>query len=83
MGLVIVLLCNKIEIGNDKVYRTVKQNYTNKSKTMKKVHRHKTPKGDGQWVLKEPTQNILLWYLQCLWWMPMVLTDLDPKAYRF
>ena len=50
MGLVFVLLCNKIEIENDKPYRSVKQNYTNKSKTMKKVHRRKSPQGDGEWA---------------------------------
>ena len=53
---------------------------------MKKVHQRKLPRGDGEWdpsALKEPTSNILLWYLQCLRWMPMVLTDLDPKDYRF
>ena len=29
--------------------RVVKQKYTNKSKTMKKVHRRKCPQGDGEW----------------------------------
>ena len=53
MGLIFVLLCNKIEIGNDKVYRSVKQNYTNKSKTMKKVHRRKSLEGDGEWTPSE------------------------------
>ena len=38
--------------------RVVKQKYTNKNKTMKKVHRCKTPQGDGEWALKELTQNI-------------------------
>ena len=33
--------------------RVVKKNYTNKSKTMKKVHQRKSPQGDGEWAPSE------------------------------
>ena len=71
MGLVFVLLCNKNETGNDKVYRTVKQNYTNKSKTMKKVHRRKSHRGDGEWA---PSKGAYIKYFI------MVFTMLEVDA---
>ena len=33
--------------------RVEKQNYPNKSKTMKKVHQRKSPQGDGKWAPSE------------------------------
>ena len=50
---------------------------------MKKVHRRKTPQGGWGVGSEGAYSKYLLRYLQCLRWMPMVLTDLDPKAYRF
>ena len=57
--------------------RVVKQNYTNKSKTMKKVHRRKSPEGDGEWAPSERAYSKIF---------IMVFTMLEMAAdgpYRF